>query len=444
MFLNKIKYFNNIRKSELGLRFQRGVFWNTVGIFISRFLLVIASIIVARILGKETYGELGIIKSTIAMFGVFAGLGLGITSTKYVAEFKHTDPQKAGRIISLTNLIALISSGIISVILILLAPVIADRTLAAPSLTPYLRISSILLFFSTLNGVQFGILTGLEKFKEISKINTLNGLLNFILLITGTYFLLLMGAVWALNITIVITFWLSQLLVRRELKKFNITINYSNCWEEKNVILNFSIPAFLSGTFVGPVNWICNSILVNQNKGYSEMGVYNAANQWFSVILFFPSIVSNTLLPILTEKIAMNENNKTARILKYSILINVLIVVPFILIFIFFSGTIMNLYGKGFTGYELVLIYTLITAGLFAIQNPIGNLIAASGKMWLGFAMNLTWGIAFILLTLLQSNSGSEGISLARLLSYVLLAILQFLYVYKYMKKDNFNQFIKL
>lgn len=437
MFLEKIKYFNNLRKSELGLRFQRGVFWNTVGIFISRFLLVIASIIVARILGKETYGELGIIQSTIAMFGVFAGLGLGITSTKYLAEFKYTDPQKAGRIISLINLVALIGSGIISIILILFAPVIADQTLAAPSLTPYLRISAILLFFSTLNGVQVGILTGLEKFKEISKINTLNGSLNFILLIAGTYFLLLMGSVWALNISIVITFWLSQLLVRRELKKFNIILNYSNCWEEKNVIWNFSIPAFLAGALVGPVNWICNSILVNQNNGYAEMGVYNAANQWFSILLFFPGIVSNTVLPILTEKVSLNERASSARILKYSIFLNGTLVIPFILIFILFSNLIMSFYGSEFEGNGLVLIFTVITAGLFAIQSPIGNLFAASNKMWAGFSMNFIWGITFIILTSLQIKPGASGISLSRLISYTLLAGFQFVYIHKFYVKNN-------
>lgn len=433
MFKAYIKYFNNLRKSELGIRFQRGVIWNTIGILVSRFLLVIASIIVARVLGKETYGKLGIIQSTISMFGVFAGLGLGITSTKYLAEFKLKDPNKAGRIISLTNIIALAGSGVVSIVLFIFAPVIAKATLAAPDLSIYLKISSIMLFFSTVNGVQIGILTGLEKFKEIAKINTLNGVLNFLLLIAGTYFFLLIGSVWALTISVVITFWLSQLLVTKELKKFNIIINYSNCWEEKNVIWNFSVPAFFSGVLVGPVNWICNSILVNQNNGYAEMGVFNAANQWFSILLFFPGIIGNILLPILTEKISLNEKDKSSRILKYSIYLNAILVLPFILIFIFLSKFIMNLYGKGFGGNELVLIYTLIAAGLFAIQSPIGNLIAASGKMWIGFAFNLIWGIVFIFFTYSFSNSGAEGISLSRLISYTLLGMMQFIYVYKFL-----------
>lgn len=438
MIRKKFEYFNNLRKSELGIRFQRGVIWNTIGIFISRFLLIIASIIVARVLGKETYGKLGIIQSTISMFGVFAGLGLGITSTKYLAEFKLTDPDKAGKIIALTNIIALVGSGVVSILLFIFAPFLAKDTLAAPELSIYLRIASIMLFFSTINGVQMGILTGLEKFREISKINILNGFLNFLLLIAGAYFFFLIGSVWALTISIVITFWLSQLIVRKELKKFNIVLNYTDCLAEKKVIWDFSIPAFFSGALVGPVNWICNTILVNQNKGYAEMGIFNAANQWFGVLLFLPGIVNNTILPILTEKISLREKNQTKAILKYSIILNGLFVLPFIFVFMIFSAFIMSTYGKGFIGHEVVLIYTLITAGLFAIQQPIGNLIAASGKMWIGFMMNFMWGLAFVLLTLLSINTGARGISLSRFLAYLLLGVLQFIYVVKYLSKPIF------
>jgi len=38
------------------------------------------------LLGTVGFGELGVIQSTVGMFGVFAGLGLGMTATKYVAS----------------------------------------------------------------------------------------------------------------------------------------------------------------------------------------------------------------------------------------------------------------------------------------------------------------------------------------------------------------------
>ena len=60
------------------------------GLLISRGLLLIATVFVARILGKIVYGEFGMIQSTVGMFGVFAGFGMGLTATKHVAEFRQS------------------------------------------------------------------------------------------------------------------------------------------------------------------------------------------------------------------------------------------------------------------------------------------------------------------------------------------------------------------
>jgi O-antigen/teichoic acid export membrane protein len=57
-------------------------------------------------LGKTGYGELGMIQTTVGMFGVFAGFGLGVTATKHVAEFRRSDPARAGRIIGLSSVFA--------------------------------------------------------------------------------------------------------------------------------------------------------------------------------------------------------------------------------------------------------------------------------------------------------------------------------------------------
>ena len=62
------------------------MFWTFAGTVISRGLMFVATVAVARILGKTAYGELGMIQSTVGMFSVFAGFGLGLTATKYVAE----------------------------------------------------------------------------------------------------------------------------------------------------------------------------------------------------------------------------------------------------------------------------------------------------------------------------------------------------------------------
>ena len=40
--------------------------------------------------------------------------------------------------------------------------------------------------------------------------------------------------------------------------------------------------------------------------------------------------------------------------------------------------------------------------------------------MWIGFAMNMGWAVAFIVSTLLLVNLGSLGLASARMLSYII------------------------
>ena len=85
---------NSILSSDVNRRMFTHSFWILLGNVISKFVLLIATILMARYLGKEEYGQFGIIKSTILMFAVFAGMELGMTATKYISQYKSTDKQK--------------------------------------------------------------------------------------------------------------------------------------------------------------------------------------------------------------------------------------------------------------------------------------------------------------------------------------------------------------
>src|SRR5216683_7526188 len=86
--------WDRLEASPMGYRLARGAFWSLVGTVLSRGLGLAAGIFVARTLGKEGFGQFGIIRGTVEMFGIFAGFGLGLTATKYVAELRQTDRQR--------------------------------------------------------------------------------------------------------------------------------------------------------------------------------------------------------------------------------------------------------------------------------------------------------------------------------------------------------------
>src|SRR5262249_23165607 len=87
-------------------RLLRGALWSLVGAVLARGSVLLASLLLARMLGKGQFGEFGMIQSTVGMFGVFAGFGMGVTLTKHIAEWRAKDPARIGRVMKLANLLA--------------------------------------------------------------------------------------------------------------------------------------------------------------------------------------------------------------------------------------------------------------------------------------------------------------------------------------------------
>src|SRR5215472_8397801 len=119
-----------IAASPLSYRLLHGTFWSLTGVVIARLSGFAASILVARFLGRDGFGRLGVIQSTVAMFQVFAGFGLGLTATKYVSEFYKSERKRAGRIIGFSNLVAIVTGGVMSAVLFLSSDWLARHTLA--------------------------------------------------------------------------------------------------------------------------------------------------------------------------------------------------------------------------------------------------------------------------------------------------------------------------
>jgi O-antigen/teichoic acid export membrane protein len=413
-------YISRIQASPLGYRLARGMFWSLAGTVISRGLALVSSILVARMLGKVAFGEFGIIQSTISMFGAFAGLGLGLTATKYVAEFREKDPPKAGRIIALSSWVSVASGVLMAVWLVILAPWLATSTLAAPHLAPLLRISACLLLLSAVNGAQTGALAGFEAFKTIANVNLWSGIAAFPLMVVGAKLAGLNGVVWGLVLSMVFNWLLNYFALKREVARRKIPVVLTDYRSELSILWHYSLPALLASVMVGPITWACNALLVNRPSGYAEMGLFNAANQWFSALMVLPGVLGQAVLPMFSERLGNDDTVRAKRILTTSLIINAAIVLPMILVGSILSPIIMSFYGNGFQGGWPTLVIMLVTAGLVAIQAPVGSVIQASGRMWLAALMNLGWGLAFLIGTLLGARYGAIGLAIARSVAYLL------------------------
>lgn len=407
-------------QGSLRARFARGAIWSLVGTVGGRFFALLSGVVVARLLGKEGYGELGIVLSTALMFQTFGAFGLGLTATKHVAELRATNPEKASRIMALSQIVAVATGALCAVAMYLLSPWLAREILAAPHLVDLLRISGIILFFGSLSGAQGGALAGLEAFQSVAAITLLSGLVTVPLTVCGVLWFGLEGAVWAAIAVSALTCILNHGALRRHVLRHRLSMRLTGCWREGRVLWRFSLPALLAGVMVAPVNWACAAMLVNQPGGYGENGVYNAANQWFAAVLLLPGIATQVLLPILSERLGAGAPDQTRRLLRTTLLASAVLVAPVVLCGSLASPWIMRLYGPDFADAWPTLIVVLLTAGLLAVMGPAETLIAASGRMWLGFWMNTGWAGAFMVAGSHLAPFGSLGLASARLIAYAL------------------------
>ena len=171
--INSLKnlYFFKILSEGIGRSIGVNLLWTIFGSVFTQLLTLVTFYFVARILNVREYGEFALVRSTIFMFTIFVGYSLGITATKCVAEYNNTDDEKTGKIAGLTLKIAFFAGIIIGLCVLIFAPYISIYSFNSNYLTQELRISSIILFFSSLNGALNGILAGFKSFKIIAKIN---------------------------------------------------------------------------------------------------------------------------------------------------------------------------------------------------------------------------------------------------------------------------------
>lgn len=381
---------------SLRARFTTGVFWSLAGAVISRGFTLAASIMCARFLGSSGFGELGIIQSTVGTFGLFAGLGLGLTATKYVAEFREKDPEKVGRILALSGLAALVSSTLMMVALVLSSHYVAGHVLADAGLAGPLIVGAGLVFFGGLNGAQTGALAGFEAFQTIARVNIVAGLCSFPLIVLGVWRWGLEGAVWGLVAAMAVNWFLNNRALARECRRSGVKYNVREFHKEWEVLHLFSLPAFLASIVVGPALWFCNALLVRQPNGYGQLGLYTAADRWRLLILFVPTSIYGMLVPVLSNLYGSGDQLGFRKVFRANLLGVSGLALCCALMVMAAAKPIMAAYGRSFHSGWPILIILSLSALPESLNTLLGHPLMVAGAMWWRFGFDVLLALALI------------------------------------------------
>ncbi len=413
--LNKIK---PILKSQKAIELINGSFWSFLSALISKVLIFGSWILVARILGSNSYGQFGIIRSTVIMFTTFSGFSLGITASKHVAEFMGLDAKnRVGDILGLTIIFGIFMGLIIGIVFYLLAPWLATNTLNSPDMAGELRICAVILFFSALNGAQIGGLQGFGAFKSLAIINILLSLLSVPLFIFGALYFGVYGTIWAFAISFVINCILSHLLLKRICSHRNIQIRYKSFLNESKILYKYSLPAFLSGLLISPVKWFTDSLLV-RNGGFEEMGVFSAIIIFNSIIMAGAGILSAPFISIMAKNKNDSINSKFSRL---NILIpwflGALLTSPFLV----FPEVGLHFFGDSYksNSFNLTFTYVILFTLIMMFKQGLSRIIIIYNLQWWSLISNIIWGLVLALSFYFFESKTALTLSICYLIAYI-------------------------
>ena len=400
---------------------MHGATWSIIGAIVSRGLSLLSSVLVARVLGRDRFGEIGIILGTVLLFQAFASFGLTVTSTKHVAELRATDPARAGRVIALSSAIAAAVGALFTVGVWAMAPALAVRLLAAPHLAPYIRAAAPQLLLGALNAAQVGSLSGLEAYRAIARVNVVSGAIGFPLVVAGAWGWGVPGAVWGNTAALAVSWAAHGYALRSAARTARVSVGLTGWRSDLGMLLHFSLPGVIASVLVTSATWVATAVLVNQPGGYGEMGLYSAATRVKQIPEILLGLVLSPLLPVLSDTFARRDLPGFTRVLRAAYAASAAVVVPSAVLLAAAPDTILAPFGAQFLGNPAVVQWLGLQLLVWGLFYPPLTVLASTGRMWAALAYHAGWTSIFgVAVGSLVPRFGAAGLAAALVIAYAI------------------------
>ena len=429
-----MQYFKKSRIYKSAL--FKDSFWALSGNVIGRGLALVASIVIARLLGKDIFGMYGLIRTTLLSVAVFSTFGLGYTATKFIAEYAKKQHDRVRAIIRNIMQITIFTAFVFATLLFIFCKQIAIY-LEAPTLYNAIRYLAVIVIFNSITTTQIGMLAGFKKFKAVARINLINGIFMFVCSVILTYYFGLSGALLALLLAQILNCLQNYIEVNKSVKLLNIK-NEDKKYSIKKELITFSLPMALQEMLYSILTWTIPILLVKFSN-IGEVGLYNAAQQWSSVILFIPGTLRNVILSHISS--ATDNHEQQVKLLNRMLLINFLSTfIPFVIVFAF-SGFIEKMYGESFVSLKTVLNVSVFTTIFSCMSGVLYQYFLAANRAWTAFWCRLGNGIIVVtLFVYIIKLTGDENSALCMAQSTVITQFFFFILLYclfRYYERKN-------
>jgi O-antigen/teichoic acid export membrane protein len=368
----------------LRTRLLRGFSWNLVATAFNQGSTLVANIALANLWGLQVFGEYAIVQSTLAALTAVIQPTAGAAAIKYVAELRRLDPERAGRILGLCSVVALVIAVLMSGALVLGAHRLASGVLQAPGLAPALMVAGLAVFSTVMSGFLTGALAGLESYPALGKASIFIGSFYVAACIAGGWAWGLVGAVTGLAGSSVVQFAILAMLLRSEAARHGIRVRHRQARQELSVLFKFLTPAAFSSLIAFPAVW------------------------------FLPAILGNVAVSLMNQQRGAADERRFRRIFWTNLGAGAALVVGAGLAVVLAGPWLLGRFGTAYRAGTGELLILLLAAIPETLAIAILQVLQAQERVWLTFfGMVLPgYGSLIVFAGLLTAKSGAEGLAL--------------------------------
>ena len=393
----------------------------------------VASILIARLLGPESYGIYSLALVVPSFFTLLVSLGVNTSVTRFVAyHVSRNENAEAVRFAESAVLLTLISGIILSCACYVMAPILSDHLFQRPYVAQYLQLASAIVFGQALLGTAISAAIGWNAMGQASLASIAQSLIKVLispLLIASGFGIggaiagQTSSAVLGAAIAVGILYWSKIKSVRVRLRILA---------SDAKQMISYGLPAFIANIMLGIWPYYLSVVLAAIATD-AVIGYYQAASNFTVAISLLSGAAGAALFPAFTSLHGQEGDLPTA--LRLAVKYVAYITVPAIFVLAATAKQLLILfYGSSFAASASFLIIFSISAlpvliGLTVLPaffNGIGKtrltlVMTGTGAVALFvfapiLAVTLNLGVNGLIYSLVISNviSGAIGLYLLR------------------------------
>lgn len=327
----------------------RGGFFLFFGTAASTVIMALSSIMVARLLGPELYGQYALAIVVPQMLFLFTDVGINSGIIKYAASLKQQgETNRIPRIVKYGMLLK-VSVGIgIFLLSYALSGFFATLILKRPDLEPYIKIASTAIILQVIFTTATSTFVGLDKTEYNALTVSLEAFakaavsISLVALGFGVAGALI-GHVAGYAIAAITGLALTFMLIRK--MKSTSTYSGQSASNDLKMLLHYGMPLYVSALLTGLIPTYQNMVLALYATDY-QVGNYKAATNFIALMHVITMPIATALLPAFS-KLNSTTNHKINQFFKTANKYTALLITPITCLIIILSSEIVQIvYGS--------------------------------------------------------------------------------------------------